>query len=390
MAKRQFKFSKRAIDALPPAPADNPSKEIEYSDTDVGGLRLVINKLGRKSFLLRYSIHGRKRSLKVGGYPELDVSEARQQAIEWRALIGKGIDPQEHQAQQATAQLTMQQFFDRYYIPHIRDTLRSAKAIESRVRNHILPSFGSKVMSQVTTLALQQFHNERKTALCPATANRIMEIIQRSYSLALQWGLVTANPAKPIRLHREQNVRERYLSRDELSRFLKALKAEKSRSAADAFLFALATGARRTNVLQARWDQVDMERRVWSIPAASSKSGRALHLVLNEVAMDVLTKRVKMPGNPFIFNGRPGTYLGNPTRAWRRVMKAAGIDSATMHTLRHTHGSYIAAVSSLTTVAALLGHRSEAMSARYSHVIPESLHAASSHMATVIKSAETS
>lgn len=66
--KRQFKFTKKGIDALPPCPVDSASKELEFSDTEVTGLRLQVNRLGRKFFLFRYQINGRKRAMKVGGY----------------------------------------------------------------------------------------------------------------------------------------------------------------------------------------------------------------------------------------------------------------------------------------------------------------------------------
>ena len=76
--KRQFKFSKKLIDALPPCPADAGSKEVEYSDLEISGLRLQINRVGRRFFLFRYQVGGRKRSMKVGPYPEVSIDDARQ------------------------------------------------------------------------------------------------------------------------------------------------------------------------------------------------------------------------------------------------------------------------------------------------------------------------
>ena len=70
--KRQFRFTKRSLDALPPCPANSASKEIEWSDLDIGGLRVQINRQGRKSFLFRYQVHGRKRAMKAGSYPVID------------------------------------------------------------------------------------------------------------------------------------------------------------------------------------------------------------------------------------------------------------------------------------------------------------------------------
>ena len=73
--KRQFRFNKRSIDALPPCPADAGSKEVEYSDLEISGLRLQVNRMGRKFFLFRYQIGGRKREgLGAGTWRERHVA----------------------------------------------------------------------------------------------------------------------------------------------------------------------------------------------------------------------------------------------------------------------------------------------------------------------------
>ncbi len=112
--KRQFRFTKRSLDALPPCPANSASKEVEYSDLYIGGLRVQVNRQGRKAFLFRYQIHGRKRAMKTGGYPETSIEEARQKVIEWRALLAKGIDPQESRDATRKTGITFQEFFDQY------------------------------------------------------------------------------------------------------------------------------------------------------------------------------------------------------------------------------------------------------------------------------------
>ncbi|RYZ84801.1 MAG: DUF4102 domain-containing protein, partial [Proteobacteria bacterium] len=90
---KQFRFNKKLIDTIPPHPEQAKTKESEYSDTEVAGLRLIVNRRGRKYFLLRYTINGAKRSMKLGDYPLMDVAEARQRALEHRGKIAAGTDP---------------------------------------------------------------------------------------------------------------------------------------------------------------------------------------------------------------------------------------------------------------------------------------------------------
>lgn len=170
--KRQFRFTKRALDALPPCPENSKAKEIEYSDLEVAGLKVLCNRIGRKSFLFRYVFDGRKRSMKVGGYPETEITDARMKVIEWRALLAKGIDPQEAIQQAERSRLTFQRFFDDYLWQHWKSTKRSAKADRSRWENHVLPIFGTKLLTwprpsicnPFTTARRRNSHPLRQTA----------------------------------------------------------------------------------------------------------------------------------------------------------------------------------------------------------------------------------
>ena len=87
---RCLRLSKRVIDALPAS----TSKETEYTDTDVSGLKLVVTKQGHKSFLLRYTFQGRKRAMILGNYPVLDIANARSKALEAKRLLLENTDPQ--------------------------------------------------------------------------------------------------------------------------------------------------------------------------------------------------------------------------------------------------------------------------------------------------------
>jgi integrase len=391
--KRQFRFNKRSIEALPPCPPDARSKEIEYADTEVSGLRLQVNKVGRKAFLFRYQISGRKRAMKVGGYPETTIEEARTTAIAWKAMVAKGEDPQEARDDAKRTGMTYRSFFDDYLWPHIQSTKRSAKADASRYRGHILPALGDKELGKITTLELQRFHNDNKSKVAVATTNRIFELVRHSFTLAEQWGLLPlgSNPSRGIKLWKENNKRERYLSQEELIRFMKALQAERSQTAADYFRLLLATGARAAEAAKLQWSHLSMERQQWHLPIGKSGKGRVI--ILNEVAMDILRRRPRLNGNPYVFAGtKPGQSIGNTTRAWRRVLTRAGIDWRNLrrHDLRHTHASYLVEVASLHEIAGILGHANTATTQRYAHLNDQRLRQCSDHVASMMRTAAES
>ena len=91
---RRFKFTHRLIDGLPPNESDAPSREAEYSDTEISGLKCLVGKgEGKKKFLLRYLWQGRKRAISIGHWPEIDVIVARKIATEMKRQIATGTDP---------------------------------------------------------------------------------------------------------------------------------------------------------------------------------------------------------------------------------------------------------------------------------------------------------
>ena len=75
---RKFRFTKRQIETLPKHAADSPSREMEYSDAEVIGLRILVSKNGRKFFHLRYRFNNRKRVIRIGEFPATSLPEARQ------------------------------------------------------------------------------------------------------------------------------------------------------------------------------------------------------------------------------------------------------------------------------------------------------------------------
>ena len=107
-------FTKKWIEQLPPNPKNSPSREKEYSDTQVVGLKLLVNKAGRKFFYLRYTLNYRKRGMKLGEYGVMSLIEAREKANELKAQIQRGIDPQEAKPSSIP---TFKEFVHESYLP---------------------------------------------------------------------------------------------------------------------------------------------------------------------------------------------------------------------------------------------------------------------------------
>jgi integrase len=385
---RQFRFNKKLIDALPPHPEDAKSKESEYSDTEVAGLRVIVTRKGRKYFLLRYTLNGAKRSMKLGDYPQLDVADARHLALDVRGKVANGIDPQREPEPAPQADLTLKAFVTADYLPHAYAAKRSAKDDESRMRN-ILPDLGHLPLVEINSHAIQQLHDKLLVQKCAATANRHLALLKRCFNLAIIWGKLDGkNPVRGIRMHQENNQRHRYLSGQELRSFLSALEAEPNRALADALSFLLATGARRSEVLSARWDAIDLEQRQWYLP--HTKSGRSRFVLLNDTALAILYRRPRSDSTVYVFQGKVlGAPICNPYKGFQRALKRAGLTGWRIHDLRHSFASLaINNGASLYEVQHLLGHSDSKTTQRYAHVASANLRKASGHVSAIIAAAQ--
>lgn len=392
--QRRIRFTRKVIDALPPCPADHGGKEVEYtSEESPPGLRLVVTRRGMKSWLFRYvmpraSGPGIKRAIKIGVYPGIDPSAACRIALELRAQIAQGIDPQEAKQEEERA-ITLDDFFRNEYWPNAKH-LRSAGDVESRWRLHLRPAFGHLRFKEVKTADIIRFHDGKKAELCAATANRLLQLLKRILNVALMLEFCERNPCRGIRMHAEQNIRTRTLAGSELKRFLAALEGEPNRVAADFFLFALATGARREECLQLTAGEIFLEEGVWRLPASRAKSGKSRVIPLNAIARQVLERRLAESKSQYVFPGKRAGHLVSPEKAWRRVLQKSGVNELKIHDLRRPAATLILNEGgSMTQAGNLLGHApgSTLTATRYAFLADQQLIDASQRLASVLAQA---
>ncbi len=392
--QRRIRFTRKVIDALPPCPADHGGKEVEYTSEEAPpGLRLVVTKRGMKSWLFRYVMAkatgpGIKRSLKIGVYPGIDPADACRIALELRAQIAQGIDPQEAK-QEEEREITLDDFFQTEYWPNAKH-LRSAADVESRWRLHLRPAFGHLRFKELKTADIIRFHDAKKAELCAATANRLLQLLKRILNVALMLEFCERNPCRGIRMHAEQNIRTRTLAGSELRRFLAALEDEPNRVAADFFLFAIATGARREECLGLTVEEIFIEEGVWRLPASRAKSGKSRVIPLNAIAQQVLERRLTEGKSQYVFPGKLGGHLVSPEKAWKRVLMKAGINDLKIHDLRRSAATLILNQGgSMTQAGNLLGHApgSTLTATRYAFLADQQLVDASQRLAQVLAAA---
>lgn len=330
---------------------------------------------GGKTWYLRYfTPDGRQRQLKIGGVHDITFEQAKKAAKRLRADAVLGGDPlaakQEKKAVPTYAALAEQ------HIAHAKTYQRSWWSVEGILRNHIVPRWGKLRLDEITSQEIAKWLAE-KTAegLKPATVEKIRVVMGKSFALAIEWDLPGAdkNPVRQVRRPKFDNKRERFLNADEIERLLaEAAKSANPRLKSIVQLLLL-TGARVSELLHAKWEHVDLNRRKWFIPV--SKTGKARYVPLAQAAVDTIKALPKVEGSPYLI---PNPDTGKPfvsiKHAWQTARRKAGLEDARIHDLRHTSASgMVNAGVDLFMVGKVLGHASFASTQRYSHASQDSL-----------------
>ncbi len=184
----------------------------------------------------------------------------------------------------------------------------------------------------------------------------------------LRW--LERNPCELIRKPKENSGRVRFLSDDERGKLLAACRAHPDLYLA--VVLSLTTGARQAEIMSLRWGQVDFTRQVITLHATKNGERRALPLVGEAFTLVQERSKVRTLKDDRIFppseKAKKAAYI-DLRAPWEAALKAAGIADFHWHDLRHTAASYLAMSGvSLVEIAKVLGHRTLAMVARYSHL----------------------
>ena len=380
------KLTHKLIDSLSHDP-HSKSAVLELSDVEVPGLKLAVTKAGHKMWWFRFRINGTKKMMKLGSYPALSLAEARQLALELKGQLCRGIDPTvEKKAEKAMP--TVSEFAVREYLPWAKLNKRSWMDDESRLRREIAELIGQKKLQEVTTRDVMLVHSCVYQKNSAATANRYLALLSKLFSLAAQWGHIERNPARGIQKYREAGPRHRWLSGEELKRFLVALEAESDRNTSVAIQLLLLTGVRKMELLSLRWSDVDLQN--MSFRLIRTKSGKSRVVVLNSMAYGLMVQlhSKKVEGCPWVFPARTGNgHLIDLRKPLQRAMDRAKLQDLRPHDLRRSYASLLAnAGVDIYQIKDLLGHSSVAVTQQsYAHLQQSTLRTASEVVARTLE-----
>lgn len=390
-------LTNKIVSALRPPKSGN---EITY-DGEIPGFGIRITSAGVLSFILNYRIHNRERRYTIGRYPEWSLVRARNEAIALRGEISMGHDPLAERERLRDAP-SVQYLCDDYIKRHAQPYKRAASIRDDKamIDGLIVPNLGRIMVEAATRRDIEDLHHSLKAT--PYRANRVLSLLSKMFSLAVEWNWRSDNPAKHVPKFQEEK-RERWLSAEEVEALASALDCypearadelggtPKQREAikklasrvVGAIRLLMITGARKNEALTARWADFDLDRGVWTKPSHHTKQKRTEHVPLSDQALSFVNSLPK--DNDLLFPGRrkdkPFTDL---KFAWGKICEAAELENVRIHDLRHTFASHlVSSGESLPIVGRLLGHTQPQTTARYAHLADNPLREAANRFPTL-------
>jgi integrase len=365
-------------------------RQDELVDDSRTGLYLLTTQNGSKAYMLRFKSPLSKKTghIKVGRIEDISLEDARGKVSELRKLITQGIDPRYHKEDKPDGSMLYPDFMKNHVLPYKKSMITSWRNMEGRFKKHLEKEFSGPLLS-ISRYQIQEYQTRLlDSGLSAASCNRIIQVLRHSLFLARDWGFIDKNPAERIKMFREDNEVERFLTDSQLESLVSVLKKDHNRPVSNILLFLLSTGARLNEALQARTENINCDNRTWKIPVSDAKSHKSRTLVLSTAAMSVVDQAYDEDSDWLFPNPQTEKPYTTITRVWYRIRKEAGIPEFRIHDLRHSYASYLAqAGESTITIAESLGHSDYRVSQRYVHLNQDTMRKAANHASDKIMAA---
>jgi integrase len=235
--------------------------------------------------------------------------------------------------------------------------------------------FGGQNIQGITTWLIEKYKSKRremlktkgkgkgKVKVGPSTVNGELRLLKHIFSMAIEWGKCKENPARKVKVLKGETQRVRFLSPEETEIFLSNCVDHLKNIAT----VVLNTGMRKGEVLGLKWSDVNFHQGI--ITLTDTKNREIRNIPMNETVRGTL---IKVPKNgDYVFSDGNERRFTSLQHSFERAREKSGIEDFHFHDLRHTFASNLVMGGvDIMTVKELLGHKTPAMTLRYSHLSP--------------------
>jgi len=404
--KRTAKLTSRTIGAAKPG-----AKRYVIWDAEKKGFGVRVETSGLKSFIVRYRANGGgrnapSREMVLGRYGNWTPEKARIEAGKALNKVDDGKDPALERRGKRNEK-TIADLCDLYLLEGIATKKPSTVATDKgRIERHIKPLLGKRPIGEINQVDIERFMRDVANGKTKAdvktkkygraivdggkgTATRTVGLLGGIFSFAIRHKFRADNPVRGVKRYADKKG-ERFLSAKELATLGETLRAYEAKAANRSALAIIRlltfTGARKSEIADLKWSEVDLERSCLRL--SDSKTGAKV-IPLGPPALAILSELTAVDGSRYVFPAETGSGAFQGTeKIWRKVRDAAKLKDVRIHDLRHSFASVgLAGGDALPIIGKLLGHADVKTTARYAHLADDPVKAAASRISGNIAAA---
>ncbi len=312
-----------------------PDKRKEVQDGRITGLYLVLQPSGVKSWAVRYRANGQPRKLTLGAYPSVDLATARKRAQEALGDVAGGKDPAAvKQASRAAAEAEradddkrVERVAETFIKRHVKLSGKVGAGwgaeIERLFKIEILPRIGAKRIGDVTKNDILAILDAIVDRGSPITANRCLAVLRKFFNWAADArGLIVVSPCKGVEAPAAEADRDRVLDEEEIRLASRAFDAVGWPFGPIGKLL-LITGARRSEIAEATWPEIDLAAKTLTLPGSRTKNGEPHEIPLSDAAVEILSALPRIEGKAaFVFSTTGATPVSGFSRSRELIQRA--------------------------------------------------------------------
>lgn len=361
-------------------PGDKP-----YTETDEGGLHIEVMPGGSKVWRLRYRVGGRgskQEKISLGDYPAYSLAEARTWRDDCKALAGRGLSPmalkrgdpipedaapaakelaqffirnwcmkavEKAKAKEAEAQAadTVEAFARRWYAEIAEPANSNPRNVKRVLDKDVIPAIGSKQIAEVTVTDILAITDKIKNRGADQMALQTRNVLKRLFAYAIAREKIKFNPAAAIEAKFIASAKSRdvALTPDEIGRLLRAIyQSSMKRAHKLALHLLILCMVRKSELTEARWDEIDLEKAEWSIPGERMKKDKPHFVPLSRQAVAMFEELKGLAsGSEWVFPSRGSLKKPIAHNALNTVVRALETDvrDFVIHDFRRTASTHL-------------------------------------------------
>lgn len=334
------------------------------------GLYFRISKEGTGFWIVRYTIHGKRREITIGKYPEMSLADANFKAAEIKVdLKQNNIDPLAEKKRGDVTEFKIVEDLAEDWLKDCDKRLKHSKIPRRVYRKDIAPIIGELAIDKVNPRDIRAIIDRIADSGRPTISNDALMYCKQMFRHAIKLDLRQTNPAEAFSISDAggaEQSRSRALSLEELEKVFKCLRENKDQFTRENYLavaLLVTLGVRKGELIAAKWGEFDLDSVIWHIPQERSKTGAAITVPLPKISVDWFKElQIRACGSEYVFPSRRASkrreYISDDTlnHALAKLfgqkvrpgeppankMGEVGIEHFTIHDLRRTCRSLLA------------------------------------------------